>query len=145
MGKLYAVRTTVGQEKNVAQLIWGRIEPGSRDVHAIVTLPNLKGFVFVEGAERDRVAVLVRELRHVKSRGIVQISHEEVLRHMVERPLIETISEGMTVEVVAGPFKGFTGKVTRVDRMRKEVMLELLESSYPFPISIPVNQVKPAQ
>ncbi|MCX8203576.1 MAG: transcription elongation factor Spt5, partial [Nitrososphaeria archaeon] len=120
-------------------------EPGSRDVHAIVTLPNLKGFVFVEGAERDRVAVLVRELRHVKSRGIVQISHEEVLRHMVERPLIETISEGMTVEVVAGPFKGFTGKVTRVDRIRKEVTLELLESSYPFPISIPVNQVKPAQ
>ncbi|MCS7117772.1 MAG: transcription elongation factor Spt5 [Thaumarchaeota archaeon] len=145
MGKLYAVRTTAGQERNVAQLIWGRIPPGSRDVQAVVTLPALKGYVFVEGTERDRVAVLVKELRHVKSKAIVQISHDEVLRHLVERPLIETINEGMTVEVVAGPFKGFTGKVTRVDRIRKEVTLELLESTYPFPISIPVNQVKPAQ
>jgi transcriptional antiterminator NusG len=45
--------------------------------------------------------------------------------------------------VIAGPFKGFTGKVTRVDKIRKEVTLELLESAYPFPISVPVNQVRP--
>ncbi|MDJ0274065.1 MAG: transcription elongation factor Spt5 [Nitrososphaerota archaeon] len=143
MGKLFAIRTTAGHERNVAVMIEGRIPESSRNVHAIVVLPTLRGFVFVEGTEREVVAELVRDVRHVKSRAPVQVDVSEVSKHLVERPLIETISEGMTVEVIAGPFKGFTGKVTRVDRMRKEVTLELLESSYPFPISVPVNQVRP--
>jgi transcriptional antiterminator NusG len=106
-------------------------------------LPTLKGFVFVEGKDRETVAELVRDLRHVKSKALVQVDVSEVSKHLVERPLIDVIAEGMTVEVIAGPFKGFTGKVTRVDKIRKEVTLELLESAYPFPISVPVNQVRP--
>jgi transcriptional antiterminator NusG len=124
-------------------MIEGRIPQDSRDVHAILVLPTLKGFVFVEGKDRETVAELVRDLRHVKSKAPVQVDVSEVSKHLVERPLIDVIAEGMTVEVIAGPFKGFTGKVTRVDKIRKEVTLELLESAYPFPISVPVNQVRP--
>jgi transcriptional antiterminator NusG len=143
MGRLFALRATAGYERNVANMIEGRIPRGSRDVHAILVLPTLKGFVFVEGKDRETVAELVRDLRHVKSKAPVQVDVSEVSKHLVERPLIDVIAEGMTVEVIAGPFKGFTGKVTRVDKIRKEVTLELLESAYPFPISVPVNQVRP--
>jgi transcriptional antiterminator NusG len=143
MGRLFALRTTAGYERNVANMIEGRIPHGSVDVHAILVLPTLKGFVFVEGKDRETVAELVRDLRHVKSKTPVQVEVSEVSKHLVERPLIDVIAEGMTVEVIAGPFKGFTGKVTRVDKIRKEVTLELLESAYPFPISVPVNQVRP--
>jgi transcriptional antiterminator NusG len=143
MGRLFALRTTAGYERNVANMIEGRILQGSVDVHAILVLPTLKGFVFVEGKDRETVAELVRDLRHVKSKTPVQVEVSEVSKHLVERPLIDVIAEGMTVEVIAGPFKGFTGKVTRVDKIRKEVTLELLESAYPFPISVPVNQVRP--
>jgi transcriptional antiterminator NusG len=143
MGRLFALRTTAGYERNVANMIEGRIPQGSRDVHVILVLPTLKGFVFVEGKDRETVAELVRDLRHVKSKAPVQVDVSEVSKHLVERPLIDVIAEGMTVEVIAGPFKGFTGKVTRVDKIRKEVTLELLESAYPFPISVPVNQVRP--
>jgi transcriptional antiterminator NusG len=143
MGRLFALRTTAGYERNVANMIEGRIPQDSRDVHAILVLPTLKGFVFVEGKDRETVAELVRDLRHVKSKAPVQVDVSEVSKHLVERPLIDVIAEGMTVEVIAGPFKGFTGKVTRVDKIRKEVTLELLESAYPFPISVPVNQVRP--
>jgi transcriptional antiterminator NusG len=143
MGRLFALRTTAGYERNVANMIEGRIPQDSRDVHAILVLPTLKSFVFVEGKDRETVAELVRDLRHVKSKAPVQVDVSEVSKHLVERPLIDVIAEGMTVEVIAGPFKGFTGKVTRVDKIRKEVTLELLESAYPFPISVPVNQVRP--
>jgi transcriptional antiterminator NusG len=143
MGRLFALRATAGYERNVANMVEGRIPQDSRDVHAILVLPTLKGFVFVEGKDRETVAELVRDLRHVKSKAPVQVDVSEVSKHLVERPLIDVIAEGMTVEVIAGPFKGFTGKVTRVDKIRKEVTLELLESAYPFPISVPVNQVRP--
>jgi transcriptional antiterminator NusG len=143
MGRLFALRTTAGYERNVANMIEGRIPQDSRDVHAILVLLTLKGFVFVEGKDRETVAELVRDLRHVKSKAPVQVDVSEVSKHLVERPLIDVIAEGMTVEVIAGPFKGFTGKVTRVDKIRKEVTLELLESAYPFPISVPVNQIRP--
>jgi transcriptional antiterminator NusG len=143
MGRLFALRTTAGYERNVANMIEGRIPQDSRDVHAILVLLTLKGFVFVEGKDRETVAELVRDLRHVKSKAPVQVDVSEVSKHLVERPLIDVIAEGMTVEVIAGPFKGFTGKVTRVDKIRKEGTLELLESAYPFPISVPVNQIRP--
>jgi len=106
MGRLFALRTTAGYERNVANMIEGRIPQGSRDVHAILVLPTLKGFVFVEGKDRETVAELVRDLRHVKSKAPVQVDVSEVSKHLVERPLIDVIAEGMTVEVIAGPFKG---------------------------------------
>jgi len=116
MGRLFALRTTAGYERNVANMIEGRIPQGSVDVHVILVLPTLKGFVFVEGKDRETVAELVRDLRHVKSKTPVQVDVSEVSKHLVERPLIDVIAEGITVEVIAGPFKGFTGRVTRSGR-----------------------------
>ncbi|MCX8169815.1 MAG: transcription elongation factor Spt5, partial [Candidatus Methanomethyliaceae archaeon] len=46
------------------------------------------------------------------------------------------------VEIVSGPFKGMQAKVTRVDKAKGEVTLELLEATYTLPITIRAEQVK---
>lgn len=141
--QIFAIRTTVGQEKNVARLLSNRIDAGTGDIASIFILPALKGYVFIEGVDKDRIALLTQGMMHVKSRPITAVSIEELKQHIVERPVIETINEGEMVEVIAGPLKGVTGKVLRIDRQKNSVTIELTESIYPLPISVPARQLRP--
>jgi len=141
--KVYGIKTTVGQEKSVAQVMFNRLEEGQQDVASIFILPAIKGYVFVETRDRDVVVMLSQGIKHVKSRPLMAVSLEELKPHIIERPVIETIESGEMVELTAGPLKGLTGKVVRVDKLKKEVTIELKESAYPLPISVPANYVRP--
>ncbi|MEM2079558.1 MAG: transcription elongation factor Spt5, partial [Nitrososphaerota archaeon] len=67
---------------------------------------------------------------------------KEISNHLVEKPIIDMLSEGDTVEITAGPLKGITGKVIRVDKAKKEVTVELSEAAFPLPISVSADQVR---
>lgn len=141
--QIFAIRTTVGQERNVARLLSNRIDEASGEIASIFILPKLKGYVFIEGVDRDRIALITQGLMHVKSRPITAVSIEELKQHVIERPVIETISEGEVVEVIAGPLRGVTGRVLRIDRQKNSVTIELTESTYPLPISVPARHLRP--
>jgi len=143
--QIFAIRTTVGQERNVARLLLNRVDEASGEVASIFILPALKGYVFVEGFDKDRVALLTHGMIHVKSRPITAVSIEELKNQIMERPVIETISEGEVVEVIAGPLRGVTGRVLRIDRQKNSVTIELTESTYPLPISVPARHLRPVK
>ena len=46
------------------------------------------------------------------------------------------------LKVVAGPFKDEKAKVTRVDKTKSEIVVELLEAAVPIPITINLDSVK---
>jgi len=46
------------------------------------------------------------------------------------------------VEVIGGPFKGERGKVTRYDKIKREITLELVEAAVPIPLTVSVEMVK---
>lgn len=140
--KVYGIKVTVGQEKNVANIILNRLTEGS-EVSSVFVLPAVRGYVFIETKERDDIAPLVQGIKHVKARPLMAIQLEELMPHLVERPVIDVIEPGEEIEIVAGPLKGMTGKVVRVDRVRKEVTIELKESAYTLPISVPSSHVRP--
>ena len=45
---IFAVRTTVGQERNVSNLITGRAEANKIPIRAILVPETLKGYIFIE-------------------------------------------------------------------------------------------------
>ncbi|MCS7142347.1 MAG: transcription elongation factor Spt5 [Aigarchaeota archaeon] len=141
--KVYGIKVTVGQEKNVATIILNRLTESS-NVASVFVLPAVRGYVFVETKERDVIAPLVQGIKHVKSRPLMAISLEELMQHLTERPVIDVIEPGEEIEIVAGPLKGMMGKVIRVDKLKKEVTIELKESAYTLPISVPSNHIRPA-
>ena len=49
---------------------------------------------------------------------------------------------GDVVEVIGGPFKGEKGKVTRYDKVKRELTVELLEVAVPIPITISVEFIR---
>jgi len=47
-----------------------------------------------------------------------------------------------TVEIISGPFKREQAKITRIDKQKEEVVVELLEAAVPIPITLKMDSVK---
>jgi transcriptional antiterminator NusG len=142
---IFAVRTTAGQEKNVANLIAARVETDKLPIKAILVPETLKGYVFIEADGPHFVEEAIAGIKHARSRvpGVVDFS--EVERYIVVKPVIEELNINDLVEIIGGPFKGMKAKITRIDRTKEEVTLELLEATFTLPITVHADYVKLAE
>jgi len=140
--KIFVVKTTTGQERNVAKLIAARIKMNNIPIKAILVPETLRGYVFVEAEGPHFVEEAITGIRHVRSRVPGVVSFSEIERYIVRKPIIEELSENDVVEVTGGPFKGMRAKITRIDRAKAEVTLELLEATFTLPITVHSDYVK---
>jgi len=139
---VFAIRTTAGQEKNVANLIANRVEANNLPIKAILVPEVLKGYIFVEADGPHFVEEAIAGIKHVRSRVKGVVSFSEVERYVVIKPVIEELDTGDIVEIVGGPFKGMRARITRVERAKEEVTIELLEASFTLPITVHADYVK---
>lgn len=143
--KIFAVKTTTGQERNVAKLVAARIEMHHIPIKAILVPEALRGYVFVEAEGPHFVEEAVTGIRHVRSRVPGVVSFSEIERYIVRKPVIEELNESDIVEVTGGPFKGMRAKITRLDKSKAEVTLELLEATFTLPITVHSDYIKLVQ
>ena len=139
---VFAVRTTAGQEKNVANLIEAKAKMGDIAIKAVLVPEMLKGYVFIEADGPHSVEKVIAGVKHVRSRVPGIVTFPEVERYIVVKPVIEELDEDDLVEVVGGPFKGMRAKITRVDKAKEDVTLELLEATFTLPITVHADYVK---
>ena len=139
---VFAVRTTAGQEKNVANLIEAKAKMGEIPIKAVLVPELLKGYVFIEADGPHSVEKVIAGVKHVRSRVPGIVTFPEVERYIVIKPVIEELDEDDLVEVVGGPFKGMRAKITRVDKAKEDVTLELLEATFTLPITVHADYVK---
>ncbi|ABO34461.1 LSU ribosomal protein L24A [Methanococcus maripaludis C5] len=139
---IFAVRTTTGQEKNVAESLASKAEKENLEVFSILATEDLKGYILIEAANKGALDDLVRKSFKVK--GIVpgETSVSELDHLLTPTKIIEHIDKGDIVELVGGPFKGERARVTRVDKHKEEITLELIDAAVPIPITVGVEQVK---
>ena len=45
-------------------------------------------------------------------------------------------------EIISGPFKREKAKITRIDKQKEDVVVELLEAAVPIPITVKMDAVK---
>jgi transcriptional antiterminator NusG len=140
--KIFAVKTTTGQEKNVARLVSAKVEMNKIPIKAILAPETLRGYVFIEAEGPHFVEDAIAGIKHVRSRipGIVTFS--EIERYIVKKPIIEELNENDIVEITGGPFKSMRAKITRIDKTKAEVTLELLEATFTLPITVNSDYVK---
>ncbi|MEM1565730.1 MAG: transcription elongation factor Spt5 [Candidatus Bathyarchaeia archaeon] len=140
--KIFAVRITTGQERNVAKLIAARIELNKIPIKAILIPDTLRGYIFMEAESPHFVEQAIAGIKHVKSRVPDFVNFSEIEKYIVRKPIIEELSENDIVEVTGGPFKGMRAKITRIDKAKEEVTLELLEATFTLPITVHADYVK---
>jgi transcriptional antiterminator NusG len=66
--KIFVVKTTTGQERNVARLIASKVEMTHIPIKALLIPDTLKGYVFIEADGPHLVEEAISGVRHVRSR-----------------------------------------------------------------------------
>ncbi len=140
--KVFAVKTTTGQEKNVARLVAAKVEMVKIPIKAILVPETLRGYVFIEAEGPHFVEEAISGIKHVRSRVPGIVTFAEIERYIVRKPVIEDLRESDIVEITGGPFKGMRAKITRIDKTKAEVTLELLEATFTLPITVNSDYVK---
>jgi transcriptional antiterminator NusG len=140
--KIFVVKTTTGQERNVARLVSAKVEMTHIPIKAILVPDTLKGYVFIEADGPHLVEEAIAGVRHVRSRIPGLVSFAEIERYIIRKPVLEDLNEEDVVEITGGPFKGMRAKITRIDKSKGEVTLELLEATFTLPITVHSDYVK---
>ncbi len=139
--KLFAIRTTVGQEKTSLRILEAKADDES-EVYSVMVSDSLKGYILAEAPSIEKVEKLCRGVPHIRGvlDGVVDMS--EIQHLLVPRAAVLDLNIGDIVELISGPFKGEKAKIIRVDESKEEATLELLEASVPIPVTVPGTSLR---
>ena len=141
MVELFVVRVGAGRESQVLDFLESKAKK-EFGVYSIVSPQGMRGYVLVEALDLKTLQEVCRGVPYVRSVLLKPTSYAEI-EHLIEfKPEQIDINEGDIVRVVAGPFKDEKAKVTRVDKTKSEIVVELLEAAVPIPITINLDSVK---
>jgi len=155
---IYAVKTTTGQERIVAEIMYkqardiGKQDDDEREpVYSIFYTTGLKGYILVEADNPGAVEELARNVP--KTRGLIlkvkgdinsagTIPLKDLEKTMFPTPIATEIDKGDLVEIISGPFKNEKARVVRFDKNKNEVTIELIEAAVPIPVTVSGRDLK---
>ncbi len=144
-GRLFAVKTAGGQEKTVATFVATRAEMREKKVYSVLVFDAMKGYVFLEAPDAQVVGESIAGFKHVKSQVPGIIRFPDIEKFLVTKSILTELDVGDKVEVVAGPFKGMQANITRIESVRKEVTVILLDAPYQLPVTVDADYLKIVQ
>lgn len=132
---IFTVKTVVGREDVVLNAIAAKAKSENLNIKALVHPEEIKGYIFVEG-ELDQVENAIKAIPHV--RGLIRrpVEIKEIQRFLEPKKAEVELQKGDIVEIIGGPFKGEKGKVIRYEKVKREVVVELLEVAVPIPVTL---------
>lgn len=141
---IYTVRTSLGQEQMVIELVANKSKRESLNVYSVCVLPGMKGYVLIEADDQHTVTRAIQQIANIKSKGVIagEVKIEELASMFEAKTLMQSIEAGQKVELIAGPFKGEKAKVLRVNPTKEEVTVELLEATVKIPITIKAEHIR---
>jgi len=140
--KIFSIKTQVGKEQNAADLVNSRAEKSRLQIPSILATPELRGYIFLEGYDKERIKDLLKTVSYARNMLDGDIPIDQIEHFLVPASAVAKIAEGDVVEMVAGPFRGETAKVTHIDDTKEEITVELFESVVPIPITVRGEQVR---
>ncbi len=140
---IFAIKTSIGHEKMVANWLAIRVRKRKLDVYAILSPPKLRGYLLLEGVKnKEAMQDMIKGVQHARSVVDGASSIEEIEHFLTPKPLVSGIEEGDVVEIIAGPFKGEKAKVTQIDEAKEEITVELFEAMVSIPVTIRGDHVR---
>ena len=140
--KIFTIKTQVGKEQNTADLINSRADKSKIKIPSILVTPELRGYIFMESYEKARIRDMIKTVSYARNMLEGDIPIAQIEHFLVPASSVAKITEGDVVEMVAGPFRGETAKVTHIDDAKEEITVELFESVVPIPITVRGEQVR---
>src|SRR3990170_3320944 len=137
-----AVKTSIGHERTVADSLAARAKERDIGVFSVLAPATIRGYVFVESMNPDRLDEVVRGIRRARGIAKGETSLAEIEHFLTPKPIVSGMMEGDIVELVAGPFKGEKARVQKIDEAKEEITVELFEAMVPIPITVRGDHVR---
>jgi transcriptional antiterminator NusG len=140
--KFFAIRTTGGQERVVANLLQTRANSKRLLIRSVIVLESFKGYIIVEAPDSNVAYEALAGIRHVRGQIRGDLPFKDIEGYLVKKPVVSELNTDDNVEVIAGPFKSMKAKITRVDYEKQEATVVLLDSPYQIPVTVDANYLK---
>src|SRR3989344_4217760 len=121
--KIFALRTTANREDQVLDFVTGNVQKKQLEVYSIIRPHGLRGYIFVEAKSREDVEEAFKGIPYARGLLPNEVDYKEI-EHMLEQ------------------IKREKAKISRVDLQKEEVVVELLETAVPIPITVKLDAVK---
>lgn len=139
---IYAVRTTANREDQVMDFITSNVKKKKLPVFSVIRPHGMRGYIFLEAFDRQSAEQSAFNVPYARGLLPKEIAYAEI-EHMLEQVKREVdIRKNDIVEIISGPFKREQAKITRVDKAKEEVVVELLGAAVPIPITVKIDAVK---
>ncbi|MDR1954968.1 MAG: transcription elongation factor Spt5 [Candidatus Methanoplasma sp.] len=139
---IMVLKTQMDQEKSVADSLMSKAQQGEKDIYAIFSPPGLRGYVFVEGMNTDRLREKTRDIKKARSFVGGETDIDEISHYLIPVSAVVGIVEGDLVELINGPFKGEIARVQQIDQSKEEITVELIEAMVPIPVTVKGDSVR---
>jgi len=140
---IFILRTTANREEQVMNFVTSNATKKGMNVYCIIKPHGMRGYIFVEAetrAEAEQAAFNVPYARGILPK---KVDYKDIEHMLEESKKVEmNIKKNDIVEVISGPFKRENAKVTRIDRAKEDIVIELLEAAVPIPITVKMDTVK---
>ncbi len=140
--RIFALRTTANREDQVMDFLTSHAIKKKLPVFSVIRPHGMRGYIFVEAASRGDAEQTAFRVPY--ARGILQseIKYSEI-EHMLEQAKRDmNVKKNDIAEIISGPFKREKCKITRIDKTKEEVVVELLEAAVPIPITLKMDAIK---
>lgn len=145
---IFAVRTTIGREKAVQELIFNRLRTINPvpDLKAILISENYRGYVFIEAIHQRDVLHICNGVPHVKGKIVGSIPFDSIMGVIKPEKNIFIMEEGDIVEVTSGLFQNNKARIIKMPKdkegAKEEVTVRLIDSDSPITVKIHADYLK---
>lgn len=140
--KIFTIRTTANREEQVVDFVSSNAARKKLPVFSVIAPHGMRGYIFVEATDRISAEQAAYGVPYAKGLLPKEVEYKEI-EHMLEQVKRDiNIQKNDIAEIISGAFKRDKAKITRVDKVKGEVVVELLESPVPIPITLPIDAVK---
>ena len=140
--KIFALRTTANREDQVVDFVYSHAMKKKLDVYAVIRPHSMRGYVFLEAKDKASAEEACQGVPYSKGVIAQPVGYKEI-EHMLEQVKTQVnVQKNDIVEIISGPFKRENAKVSRIDKQKEEVVVELLESAVPIPITVKLDTIK---
>lgn len=140
--QIFALRTTIGQEKNTAEMMDSRIETRDLPIKSILVPQDIRGYIFVESDGQSAIERARSGIKHAKGMIERKVPLKEIEDLLEPKPSISGMGKGDVVELTGGPFKGEKGRIIRIEDNKEEATVELSEATVPIPVTVRGDRVR---
>ena len=140
--KIFALRTTANREDQVLDFVTSNVQRKGLEVYSIIRPHGLRGYIFLEAKDRQSAEECFQGVPYARGLLPKTVEYAEIESMLEQIKKEVNIQKNDIVEIISGPFKRENAKITRIDTQKDEVVVELLESAIPIPMTLKLDSVK---